>query len=213
MKSEWMWDRLAKNWDKPGVNLGGNDIRIVEKTKKYLNGSCNLLDYGCATGSISFEIAKIVKGVHGIDISSKMIDIAKRKAVERQLKNVNFSQATIFDESLEKESFDIIMAFSILHLLENTPQVMDRINELLKPGGFFISATPCLGERKLVSLAVNLPVFLLSKIGVLPGMTFFNVSGLVNSITSRNFHVIETESLAVRPITEVFIAGEKREAA
>jgi predicted TPR repeat methyltransferase len=39
------------------------------------------LDYGFATGSISFEIADKVKEVQGIDISSKMIKIASRKPV------------------------------------------------------------------------------------------------------------------------------------
>ena len=29
--------------------------------------------------------------------------------------------------------------------MEDTPKVMQRINELLKPGGLFISATPCMG--------------------------------------------------------------------
>jgi len=30
MKSEWMWDKLAANWDKPGVSLGQNNFRIIE---------------------------------------------------------------------------------------------------------------------------------------------------------------------------------------
>lgn len=87
MKSESMWDRLANNWDTPGVSLGENDIRIIEKTKKYLDASSIVLDYGCATGSIAIEIAGIVKEAQGIDISSKMIEIARRKADERKLNN------------------------------------------------------------------------------------------------------------------------------
>ena len=39
MKSESMWDKLAKNWDTPGVSLGENDLKIIERTKKYLNAS------------------------------------------------------------------------------------------------------------------------------------------------------------------------------
>ena len=33
MKSETMWDKLAKNWDTPGVSLGENDLKIIERTK------------------------------------------------------------------------------------------------------------------------------------------------------------------------------------
>ena len=209
MKSESMWDGLANNWDTPGASLGQNDIRTIEKTKKYLNASDIILDYGCATGSIAIEIADIVKEAHGIDISSKMIDIARRKADERKIKNIDFTHATIFDERLKKESFDLILALSILHLVEDSTKVMDRINQLLKPGGLFISATPCLGEKTLVSILVNIPVFLLSKIGILPNINFFSVSRLVASITNENFQIIENESLSVRPITEYFIVAKK----
>jgi 2-polyprenyl-3-methyl-5-hydroxy-6-metoxy-1,4-benzoquinol methylase len=209
MKSESMWDRLANNWDTPGVSLGENDTRIIEKTKKYLDASDIILDYGCATGSIAIEIAAIVKEAHGIDISSKMIDLAGRKADERKIKNIDFTQATIFDESLRKESFDLILAFSILHLLENSPQVMNRINQLLKPGGLFISATPCLGEKTFVSILINIPVFLLSKTGILPPINFVSVPRLVASITNENFQIIENESLSVHPINECFIVARK----
>lgn len=209
MKSESMWDRLANNWDTPGVSLGENDMRIIEKTKKYIHASDIVLDYGCATGSIAIEIAGMVKEAHGMDISSKMIEIAKRKADERKIKNIEFTKATIFDESLKKESFDLILALSILHLVENSTQVMSRINQILKPGSFFISATPCLGEKTFVSTLLNAPIFLLSKIGILPHIIFFSTSGLAASVTNENFQIVENESLSVRPITECFIVARK----
>ena len=211
MKPEVMWDRLAKNWDTPGVSLGENDLRIIEKTKKYLDAGAVILDYGCATGSIAIELAGIVIEAHGIDISSKMIDIARRKADERKIKNIDFAHTTIFDESLKKESFNLILALSILHLLENPAQVMNRVNQLLKPGGLFVSATPCLGRRAFVNAFISTPIFLLSKIGILPHVNFFSVPGLVASILNENFQIVENENLSVRPITECFIVARKIE--
>ena len=209
MKSEKMWNKLAKNWDTPGVSLGENDLRIIERTKKYLNAGSVVLDYGCATGSIALEIANAAKEVRGIDISSNMIEIAKRKADERKIENIAFTKAAIFDESLEKESFDLILALSVLHLVEDPAQAMDRINQLLKPGGVFISATPCLGEKTFVSALLNIPIFLLSKMGLLPRIDFFSVSRLTESITNGNFQIIENENFSVRPITECFIVARK----
>jgi len=209
MKPEAMWDGIAKSWDKPGVSLGENDIRIIEKMKKYTNASAVILDYGCATGSIALEMAGIVREVHGIDLASKMIEIARKKADERKIENVEFAHATIFDESLGKESFDLILASSILHLLENLPQVLNQIHQLLKPGGLFVSVTPCLGEKTFVSILVNLPVFLLSKIGILPHINFLSIPGLVASITNESFQIVENESLSVRPIAEHLIIARK----
>ncbi len=209
MKSEKMWNQLAKNWDTPGVSLGENDLKIIERTKKYFNSSSVVLDYGCATGSIALEMADMAKEVRGIDISSNMIEIAKRKADERKIKNIAFTRAAIFDESLGKESFDLILALSILHLVEDSAQAIDRINQLLKPGGIFISATPCLGEKIFVSALLNIPIFLLSKIGLLPRINFFSVSRLTEAITNGNFQIVENENFSAHPITECFIIARK----
>ena len=209
MKSEMMWNQLAKNWDKPGVSLGANDLKIIGLSKKYLNPNSVVLDYGCATGSIALEIASLTKEVHGIDISSNMVEIAKTKADERNIKNVGFTWAAIFDESLGNESFDVILSLSILHLVEDSAQVMDRVNRLLKPGGIFISATPCLGERTFLSVLMNVPIFLLSNVGVIPSITFFSASSLTALITNSGFQTIEQQDLSVRPLRECFIVARK----
>ena len=209
MKSEKMWNQLAKNWDTPGVSLGENDLKIIELTKKYLNPGSVVLDYGCATGSIALEIASLAKAVHGIDISSNMIEIAKRKADERNIKNIGFARAAIFDESLEKESFDVLLSLSILHLVEDSAQAMDRVNQLLKPGGIFISATPCLGEKTFLSVLMNVPIFLLSRAGVIPSITFFTGSSLTAAITNAGFQMIEQGDLSDRPLRECFIVARK----
>lgn len=209
MKSEKMWNRLAKNWDTPGVSLGENDLKIIEMAKKYLNPSSVVLDYGCATGSIALEIASRAKEVHGVDISVNMIGIAKSKANERGIKNTAFTKATIFEESLEKESFDVILSLSILHLVEDSARVMDRVNQLLKPGGIFISATPCLGEKTFLSVLMNIPIFLLSRVGLIPSIIFFSASSLTEAITNAGFQMIEQNDLSVRPLRECFIVARK----
>jgi 2-polyprenyl-3-methyl-5-hydroxy-6-metoxy-1,4-benzoquinol methylase len=209
MKSEKMWNQLAKNWDMPGVSLGENDLKIIERTKKYFDASSVVLDYGCATGSIALEIASMAKDVRGIDISANMIEIAKSKADERGIKNIALTKATIFDESLGKGSFDVILSLSILHLVEDSTQAIDRISQLLKPGGIFISATPCLGEKAFVSTLLNMPVFLLSKIGLLPQIEFFSVSRLTELITNANFQIVDNENFSISPITECFIVARK----
>ena len=209
MKSEMMWNQLAKNWDKPGVSLGENDLKIIERAKKYLNPGSVVLDYGCATGSIALEIASMAKAVHGIDISSNMVEIAKSKADERNIKNVGFARAAIFDESLGQESFDVILSLNILHLVENPAQVLDRVNRLLKPGGIFISSTPCLGEKTFLSVLMNIPIFLLSRVGVIPSITFFSAFSLTAAITNSGFQMIEQKDLSVRPLRECFIVAKK----
>ncbi len=189
-KSEKFWDRMAKYLDREERKDEPTNIKIIEKTKKHLKISDTVLDYGCGTGTAAIEIARSVKSVTGIDISSKMIEAAKGKTVERKVKNVDFAQTTIFDEKLKTGSFDVILCFYILHLVEDTPKVMQRINELLKPGGLIISATPCMRGTFLGVLLS--PV---SKIGLIPSITSFKISELEDLMTDGNFEIVETECL------------------
>ena len=209
-KSEKFWDKLSNKFDKRARHFEQTTIKTVENTNKYLNVSDIVLDYGCATGIITYEIAGNVKEVHGIDISSKMIEAAKRKAGERKIENINFAQATIFDERYKRESFDVILAFNIIHfLLEDTQKVMQRINELLKPGGLIISSTACLGEKKtFLSFLLFFLSFILTKIGIVPNMRFFKISELEDLITNGNFQIVKTESLNHSP-EEYFIVAKK----
>ena len=122
-KSEKFWDMISNDFDTQAKAKRVDQIHIktVENAKKYLNGSNIVLDYGCATGTVAIEIAENVKKIYGIDLSSKMVDAAKRKAAERKIENIDFAQSTIFDERYQRESFDVILALNVLHLLNLHP--------------------------------------------------------------------------------------------
>jgi 2-polyprenyl-3-methyl-5-hydroxy-6-metoxy-1,4-benzoquinol methylase len=203
MKSEKFWDKTANKYDQEEKKDEEIRIKIIEKTKKYLKISDNVLDYGCGTGLISNEIADNVKMIHAIDTSSKMIEIAKKKADRRKIENIDYVHSTIFDEKYKRSSFDVILVFYILHLLEDTHEVLQRINELLKPGGLIISATPCMGEKKTF---LSTLLLLVSKIGLVPDIRSFKISELEDLIANGNFGIIETKSLTP---TECFIVAKK----
>lgn len=189
-KSEKFWDRMAKYLDRVERKDEATNIKIIEKTRKYLKINDTVLDYGCGTGTAAIEIGGSVTTVNGIDISSKMIEAAKGKTGERKVKNIDFVQATIFDAKLQKGSFDVILCFYLLHLVDDKPKVMQRINELLKSGGVMISATPCI---KGTFLGVLLSP--LSKIGLIPQITSFKISELEDLMTEGNLEIVETECL------------------
>ena len=209
-KTEKFWDKVSNKFDKRSQKIDQTEIKTLENTKKYLNVNDIVLDYGCAIGTMAIEIADNVKKIHGIDISPKMIDAAKRKAAERKIENIHFAQSTIFDERYKRESFDVILAFNILHFLEDTQKVMTRINELLKPKGLIISVTPCLGEKKsFINILIFLLVFLQTKMGIIPYIRFFRISEFEDSIANANFQIVETESLH-SPWEQYFIVAMKR---
>ena len=205
-KTEKFWDRLAGNFDQESDDSAQPYNKTIEKTKKYLNAGDIVMDYGCATGGSSLQIAGYVKEVHGVDISSKMIAAATSKAAGCNLENVEFSKTTIFDERYQQGSFDVILAFNILHLLEDTPVVLQRITQLLKPGGVMISETACLREKALLDRLIFLLLTLVTKIGIIPYVKFFSTSELEDSITKGGLRIIETDRLTNSPMSYFIVA-------
>ena len=209
-KSKEFWDRASKNYDKTEERFEYIHSKSRENTKKYLNGSNIVLDYGCGTGTTSCEIANRVKEIHAIDISSKMIEIAKRKAVASKVENINFVQTDIFDKRYKKESFDVILAFNMLHTVIDPQVVMRRIYELLKPEGLFISVTPCLREKMafLVNIQIQL-VRILCKIGVIPiPIRRLKSSELDDLVVNGGFQTIDTEKL-YKGASSYFVVAKK----
>jgi 2-polyprenyl-3-methyl-5-hydroxy-6-metoxy-1,4-benzoquinol methylase len=152
-KSEKFWDRAAKRFE---GQMNADDkaaITTLDITRKYLQSSDIVLDFACAAGKYAFEIAPQVKEVWGIDISGEMIHAAKRNATDRGIANVQFMQTEINDPRLEDESFDVVLAYNILHLVEEPQRVVAKIKELLRPNGIFISVTPCLGAGGSIQTA------------------------------------------------------------
>ncbi len=123
-----------------------------------------ILDYGCGTGLVSNEIAGNVKIVYAIDILSKMIEIVKNKATGSKIQNIDYAYSTIFDYRYKKGSFNVILAFYVLHLLDDSQMVIKRMNELLKSGGLIISVTPCMGEKPILNNIFSI----VSKTGIIP---------------------------------------------
>jgi 2-polyprenyl-3-methyl-5-hydroxy-6-metoxy-1,4-benzoquinol methylase len=170
-----------------------------------------VLDFACATGLYALEIADYVKKIDGFDISAKMISVARKNANSQNIENVDFVQTDIHDNRYEARSYDVILAFNIFHLVEDIELNLQRIAELLKPGGLLISSTPCLAERKtFISFLSSHSIYLLSRIGLLPSMKFYTIQELIELIKDGKFQMAEFEVLSKSPATECYMVAWKK---
>ncbi len=185
-----MWDKRSKHYDDKIKKHDSIYEKTIESTKSLLNKSDVVLDFGCASGEMSLDLAPHVQKVHGIDLSVKMIELANQKARDRQIDNISFDQIDVFDQILASNSYSAVIAFSIFHLLDDAPKALARLNDLLPKGGLLISQTPCLGERNwLFRSLINLA----QKLGIAPPILSLTVSELESLVSSSKFEVSETK--------------------
>ncbi len=148
MSDAAFWDRLADEYSRKPVENPDAFERKIEITQARMRPGDTVLDIGCGTGSLALRLAPHGGEVHGLDLSKEMIRIARAKVADQGIGNVHFHVGA-FDETFgrfEPGSLDGLCAYSLLHLVEDRPALLARIHQLLKPGGFFISSTVCLGE-------------------------------------------------------------------
>jgi ubiquinone/menaquinone biosynthesis C-methylase UbiE len=209
-KVEKFWDKGAESFDKEEGRFKAIHDKTIKLARTYLKKNDVVLDYGCATGSKTFDMAPYVKHIQGIDISSRMIEIARKKTASLGVKNVEFIHATIDNEELKKESFDVVTAFNILHTLKGEKQVLPRIIQLLKPGAFLVSVTPCLKEKMKISNRIQLSLYLvLIKLGLFPNILIrFRFPELLEHIERSGLEIVGTEKLSDR-MSSLFIVARK----
>lgn len=205
-RSVRFWDRAAASYDREEAQDEPVIVAAIDKARAYLAGGDVVLDVGCGTGRIAHAIAGDVVRVHALDTSPRMIALAQAKAAGRGITNVDYAQASLFDARYREGSFDAVLAFYVLHLVEDAEQALARIHALLKPGGWLISVTPCMGEQKLASALLSL----VSRTGLIPRVRPFKLADLRGAITRENFEIVEVAGLDV-PARQCFIAARKRE--
>lgn len=140
-----------------------------------------------------------------------MIEIGKEKASVSKVKNVDFVQIDIYDTRYKKESFDVILAFNMLHTISNPQNILQRISELLKPESLFISVTACLGGKLSFLLTIQiLLVRILWKIRIIPiPIRRFKSVELDDLLANGNFHSIDTEKI-YKGASSYFMVAKKR---
>ncbi|MFC2104458.1 class I SAM-dependent methyltransferase [Bacteroidota bacterium] len=203
-KTERFWDKQSIRFEKLVNKDEQSFIKIIENTRKYLRDSDKVLDFACGIGTSSINMIDHVKEIQAIDISSGMIEVAKKRLNKLPNINIDFVHATLFDEQFKSESFDVITAFNILHLLEDSKTAIHRIHDLLKPGGIFISSTAFLGEKSLFRFIF----YLISKIGMVPHLKLLKIDELEKLVISENFKISEIQK-SNHPTPNGFMVAKK----
>ena len=123
-------------WDNAGVyKICRNDYPdiLAEIKKEDFN---DLLDAGCWTAPMISLLSKDFPDKHyvGIDLTPKMIEVAKRK----KIKNAEFVVGDCENLPFPENSFDIVICSQSFHHYPNPQKFFESVKKVLRPWGKLI---------------------------------------------------------------------------
>jgi len=138
------WQRKMSTYQNSEID---NDIfrkNLLKYTKKAYQmipkiKNPRILDVGCGSGVPTIELAKLSGGkVTAIDTDQILLNKLRKKVKQENLsKQVTIKNQSIFDINFPLESFDIVWAEGVLHII-GFEKGLKHACKLLKPNGFVV---------------------------------------------------------------------------
>ena len=153
-------DQGTLSWKNEHLNaiLQRVESAIIDEWLGDISGK-HILDMGCGGGRFSREFASRGAVVHGVDFSSKSIEIARKIT---KTGNVRYTVASIYDID-ESEVYDFIVVSKVVTIAclnaADLAKVFAQIRKALKPNGKVIFVEPLHKSFLTRVLPMRLPEF------------------------------------------------------
>ena len=201
------WDKIARKYARDPIK----DMEAYEytlgRTRSYLKPTDKALELGCGTGSTALLLAPSVAHITASDFSEGMLEVGREKAQAEAVENINFANVDVA-ASISEEVYDVIMGFNLFHLVKDMGAAFAEVHARLKPGGLFISKTPCLSEPglglKFGILKLAIPVMQL--VGKAPFVNLMSIRELEAAVTDAGFEIIESGNFPATPPSRYLVA-------
>jgi len=131
-----------ETWRK-GLEAGKEDRGNLQTNLEFiaetnlLRPSDRILEIGCGTGRVVFELSRRGYDISGTDISREAIayGLAKHGDVKLQ---VQAAEALQFAD----ETFDVVLSFDLLEHIAQVDRHVSEVFRVLRPGGYYLFQTP-----------------------------------------------------------------------
>lgn len=132
--------KVVKYWDEIQSYVIDYEEKANELDQIFkIHNVRTILELGCGTGTLSTCLAQLGYDCTGIDADADMLEIAKKKANERELP-IQYFNYNMKNMDYDKE-FDAVICFQAMTCIETNREfkkTLAAIYKALKPGGIFL---------------------------------------------------------------------------
>ncbi|MFB3905474.1 MAG: class I SAM-dependent methyltransferase [Acidobacteriota bacterium] len=123
-------------------SLESHVLPLVPGLANQLKRGIRVLDLGCGSGRIMNRLAEMFpkSRFFGMDLSKQGVDMARREAAAKRLRNIEFTVTDLgdFDQKAEPESFDLVTTFDAVHDQAKPLNLLRGIYRTLKSKGVYL---------------------------------------------------------------------------
>ena len=156
-----IWDKLSPFYDMFEMLYNGKVFKgIAKEIKNYVGVNDTVLECACGTGLLTVPMAEKCKKLIATDYSIGMLKQTRKKL--QRFSNVKLRRVSIVEIPYKDNSFDVVVAANVIHLLDNPDKAMRELLRVCKKGGKIIIPTYINKQKKNAMFAAGI----LAKTGV-----------------------------------------------
>ncbi|MDO5626100.1 MAG: class I SAM-dependent methyltransferase, partial [Pseudomonadota bacterium] len=140
------WNRTARRYARDAIADPAGYEKTLQRVIGLLSPGHRVLEIGCGTGATALRLAPHVRRLLATDVSPEMIAIAHERLQAQPMPQLSFAVADADLVWLGVAVHDRVLAFNLLHLVDDLDGTLAAAAQALRPGGLLISKTPCLAE-------------------------------------------------------------------
>jgi len=148
MDDSTLKERIMTRWDRGSWHYDSHvahGIKTTEEKQLWIDAfsavlpdrRLTVLDAGCGTGAMGLILSEMGHTVTGLDLSEKMMEIAREKADANGL-SMTFVRGDAESLSFVDDTFDVVVNRHLLWTLPHPKQALSEWKRVVRPGGMVV---------------------------------------------------------------------------